>query len=141
VVLQRWDPFKELRRLDHAMDRMWRGFPLSAEVEQWSVPLDVIQENDKIVVHASVPGARPEDVQVTIEDGVLTIEGETQAEHEERGDGYLMRERRSGKFHRALRLPDTVNTDKAESRYEDGVLTVTLPKAGGQKSPQKISIQ
>ena len=134
MVLQRRDPFRELRRLDEVADRFWRGFGIGRYTDSWRVPLDVVQEADNILVHVSVPGVKPEDIQVTIEEGLLTIKGETKTAHEERDGNYLIRERRSGRYHRTLRLPDTVDTDNAESRYEDGVLTVTLPKIEGKKA-------
>ena len=98
------------------------------------MPLDVVQEGDNILVHASLPGVKPKDIQVTIENEVLTIAGETRTDHEERNGNYLMRERRVGKFHRSQRLPDTVDTEKAETRYEDGVLTVTFPKVESKRA-------
>jgi HSP20 family protein len=105
-------------------------------MESWSVPLDVVQEGDNIIVQASLPGVNPEDVQVTIEENVLTIKGQTKMEYERKDGSYLMRERRTGSFHRSLRLPDTVDTAKAEPYYEHGVLTVTIPKAEAKKAKQ-----
>ncbi len=136
--LQRWDPFAELRRMDQTIDRLWRGFGStgSAEggLERWGVPLDVVQEGDNIIIHASLPGVGPESIQVTIEDDVLTIRGETASERETKEGSYLMRERRSGSFHRSLRLPDSVDTEKAESSYEHGVLSITFPKQEAKKA-------
>ena len=77
---------------------------------------------------------RPEDIQVTTENGVLTIKAESQAEGETTEDGYLIRERRSGSFHRSIRLPDTVDADQADSSYEHGVLTISLPKQEAKKA-------
>ena len=133
MVLERWDPFRELRRMDDRMNRLWRIADKDA-MESWAVPLDVVQDADDVIVHASVPGLKPEDIRVTTEEGVLTISAETKAEHEDRRGAYLMRERRVGKFHRTLRLPDSVDTEKATSRYEDGVLTTTFPKVEAKKA-------
>ena len=132
MTLERWDPFRELRR----MDRLWRGFGIGREIERWAVPLGVVREGDDIVVRASVPGVKPEDIQVTVEEDLLTIkaETETEAEHEESNGNYLMRERRAGKFHRSLRLPDTVDAEKVESRYDHGVLTIRFPKVEAKKA-------
>jgi HSP20 family protein len=140
-MVQRWEPFNELRRMQETMDRMWRGIGTSPagsvdspEMESWAIPLDVIAKGDDFIVRATLPGVVPEDIQVSIEDNVLTIKGQT-APHFMNGEGtYLMRERRVGSFHRALRLPDTVDTDKAEPHYEHGVLTVTIPKAEAKKA-------
>ena len=122
---------------------IWAGFggnPASSSdsphVESWAIPLDVRAEGDDIVVRASMPGTKPEDIHVLIEDNVLTIKGQTASNDEDADDHYLMRERRVGAFHRGLRLPETVDTEKAQTRYEHGVLTVTIPKAESKKARQ-----
>ena len=140
-MLQRRTPFSELRQMQENMDRMWRRFGAtggddSNGIEAWATPLDVVADGDDFVVRASLPGVAPGNIQVSIEDNVLTIRGETASHFENAEGNYLMRERRSGSFHRALRLPDTVDQDKAEPRYEHGVLTITLPKAEAKKTKQ-----
>ena len=134
MVLQRWSPFGDLRRMEDRMHRLWRGYGFYGEREGWGIPLDVVEEDDRIVVHASLPGVDPEQVHVTVEDDILTIRAETEVDEERRNGGYLMRERRSGSFHRALRLPDTVDADKAEPLYENGILSITLPKVEARKA-------
>ena len=109
-------------------------------MERWSVPLDVAEDGDSIVVRATVPGVDPSDIQVNIEDGVLTISAETAEENEVKGESYLLRERSTGSYRRLLRLPDTVDADKAESSYQHGVLTVTFPKQEAKKS-RRIEVQ
>lgn len=139
MVLQRWEPYRELRQMEDTMNRLWRGFrwPYFGEaVETWNILVDVIQRPEEIVVEASVPGVQPEDIEVTVEDNVLTLRAERKSELEEEKEGYLIRERASGSFYRALRLPDRVNTDKIESFYDNGVLTVHLPRAEEQKKKQ-----
>ena len=138
MVLQRWYPIAELRRAERAVNRFRRGYgerySADGATQDWLVPLDVVEEDDQIIVHASVPGVAPEDIEVTIENEVLTIKAQS-AEEEERKDGdYLVRERRSGAFHRSLRLPDTVDTEKAESSYKGGVLTISFPKQEAKKA-------
>ena len=141
MALERWDPFRDLRRMEYTVDRLWRGlgprtYATTPEAESWGIPLDVVRDGDNIVVQGSLPGVKPEDIKVTIEDDVLTVSGTTEAE-EERAEGtYLLRERRAGAFHRALRLPDSVDSDKAESSYDAGVLTITLPKLEEKKAKQ-----
>ena len=81
-----------------------------------------------------MPGFKAGDINVSVDDGVLLISGETEASSEQDSDGYLLRERRSGKFRRALKLPETVDADKAESTYADGVITITLPKTEVRKA-------
>ena len=139
MVLRKWDPFSDMQRMHQAMDRMWGGGYNQGgepEMERWAVPLDVIEQGEDILVEASLPGVSPEEIDVSIEDNLLTIKGSTNSE-EERNDGkYLIRERRFGAFHRSLRLPNTVDTDRAEPRYENGVLTIVLPKAESKKAKQ-----
>ena len=142
MILQRWDPFAEMRRFHHTFNqdtfnRLTWGFPTasnSASDRDWQIPLDAVEEGDYLVLRASVPGINSEDIEVTIEDGVLSIKAETKAETEEKDGGYLMQERRSGSFSRSVRLPDSVDPDKAESGYENGVLTITLPRAEAKKA-------
>ena len=96
-----------------------RGALIGDRIDHWALPVYVFHEGDNIVVQASIPGVAPEDIQVTIE---------------ERDGNCLRCERRSGRFQRALRLPDTVDVDEAETRYDQGVLTVTLPKIEAKKA-------
>ena len=133
MALQRWEPFRDLRRIEDTVDRFWRGFGVE-HGGGWAVPLDVVQEGDSIVVQGTLPGVKPEDIKVTIEDGVLNISAETKHEREEQNGNYLIRERRSGKFRRVLRLPDSVDAEAAETTYENGVLTITLPKVEAKKA-------
>ena len=138
MVLQRWDPFAEMRSMENAMNRMWRGLgqrPAESNGgEHWHIPLDVVEESDDLVVHASLPGIEPGDIEVNVEDGVLTIGGKTSTESETQRGDYLLRERRSGSYHRALRLPDSVDEAKAESSYGRGVLTVRFAKQEAKKA-------
>ena len=137
MILQRWYPMYELRRMHRAMNRRWPDFGFAfdgIERRGWAIPLDVIEEGDDLLVRASLPGVSPEDIDVSIEDHVLAIKAGAEVEEERKEGGYLMKERRSGSFHRSLRLPDTVDTEKAKTLYENGVLTVTLPKAESKKA-------
>ncbi len=138
MVLQRWEPFVEMRGMEEAINRMWRGLgqrpAQSNGGEHWHIPLDVVEEGDDIVVHASLPGVEPNDIKVNVEDGVLTIGAKTATDSETRKGGYLLRERRSGSYHRALRLPDTVDEEQAESSYDKGVLTVRFAKQEAKKA-------
>ena len=122
MLLRRWDPLYELRRwnlLHRDMDRLggvsYTTLEDNPEVESWPIPLDVVHEDDEIVVHALMPEVDPENIEVLLDENVLTIKGNTKTEQERKEGGYLIRERRSGSFHRVLRLPDTVDIEKAES--------------------------
>ena len=143
MTLQRRNPFNELRQMQENMDRMRRRFGATAgdpanpeAAPPWPAPLDVATVGDDLVVRASLPGVAPDQIHVSIADNVLTIQGETAAQFDSGAGDYLMRERRSGAFHRALRLPDTVDQDQAQPRYEHGVITVTLPKAAAKRARQ-----
>ena len=140
MVLQRFDPFRELRQMEDTMNRLWRGIGTPAAYqgsnEDWNVLLDVIEQKDGIVVKASLPGVVTDDIDVSIEDNVLTLKAERKAEAEGEGASYLVRERPVGSFYRALRLPDSVDTAKVQSYYDNGVLSIYLPKAEEKKKKQ-----
>ncbi len=143
MVLTRWDPRYEIRRAHRLANRRFAGFPAffagsrysdSDEQRDWSIPLDIVRDGDTVTVKASLPGVQPEDIDVTIEGGVLTIKADIKAEEEREDGGYVVRERRAGSFRRSLRLSDNVDTDKVEPRYENGVLTIALPVAESKKA-------
>ena len=140
MVLQRWDPFRDLRQMEDTVNRLWRGFGGSPNyregAEDWNILIDVIQKKDDIVVKASMPGVKPEGIDVAVEDNVLTLRAERKPEIEGEDEAYLIQERPTGSFYRALRLPATVDTNKIESNYENGVLTITMPKAEEKKKKQ-----
>lgn len=145
MFLQPWSPFRELRHFNRAANRGWRSYPRyaveSPDPEHWSVAVDVVEGEDALTVTASVPGIKPEDIEVTIEGDVLTIKGETDtAEADAKDESYRLRERRTGHFYRTLRLPDTLDTDNAATAYENGVLTITLPKTEAKKA-KRLTVQ
>ena len=146
MVLRRWEPFGEFRRINQNMDRLWRGFYNNGDtatdisgIKEWAIPLDVVEEGDNVLVRASLPGVEPEDIDVTVENDVLTIKGHSKVEQEYQGANFLRRERRSGSFHRSLRLPDTLDAENARPNYDNGVLTVTLPKIEAKKA-KKLTV-
>jgi len=137
MLLQRWDPLFDFRRRHYIADRTRHGFPQTVdavEPKRWSIALDAVEEDEKLVVRASLPGVDPDEIKVTIEDGVLTIDGETKVDDEANVGNYLIRERRAGSFHPSLRLPDSVDVDQAETNYDEGVLTVAVPKAESRRA-------
>ena len=139
MTLRRWEPFRDLRAVENTVNRAWRGLggqPAYPAVEGWSVPLDIVREADKFTVHASLPGFDPENIDVSVEDSVLTIKANAGPEAERAEGEYLMRERRTGSFHRTLRLPDTVDTEGIRPGYRNGVLTITIPRAEARKARQ-----
>ena len=130
MALVRWDPFGEIRRMNADASRLLR----SRENGGWTLPVDVVQSGDGFLVRASLPGVKPEDIGVSIQDGLLSIEAKAEAQEEEQDGSYLVRERRSGRFQRTLRLPETVDLDHVKSQFENGVLIVNLPKAEAEKA-------
>ncbi|MBN1161828.1 MAG: Hsp20/alpha crystallin family protein [Dehalococcoidales bacterium] len=140
MVLQRWEPFRDLRQMEETMNRLWRGFggtPAYRDgAEDWNILIDVVQQKDDIIVKASIPGVKPEELDISIEDNLLTLKAERKPDIEGKDITYLMQERPFGSFFRALHLPDTVDTNKVKSKYENGVLTLTMPKVEEKKRKQ-----
>jgi len=139
MVLQRWDPLFGFRRAlnVHPLATRLAGTstaPSETEKREWAIPLDVVEQEGELLVRASVPGVKVEDIDVSIENQVLTIKAETKTDESHKEGGYLVRERRSGSFHRSLRLPESVDADLAKTTYADGVLTVNLPRAESKKA-------
>lgn len=93
----------------------------------WNPQVEVFERGDNLVVRADLPGIRKEDVDVSVEDGMLTIRGERRDEREEKEEGFYRSERSYGQFYRAIAIPEGVNDDACDARYADGVLEVTLP--------------
>lgn len=144
--MTRWDPYRELATMRQVLDRFFEDdfarFPSLWErrPEAMSLALDVAEQEDAFVVKASVPGVAPEDVEVTLTDNVLTIKGEMKADKEINEENYHLRERRFGAFMRSVTLPTAVEAEKIEAVNENGVLTLTLPKAEAVK-PKKIEVR
>lgn len=140
----RREPFRELISLRDAMDRLFE----ESFVRPWSwfapltetLAVDMYETKDNIVVKASVPGVKPEDIDVSVVGDTLTIKGQIKEEEEVEKENYIRRERRYGSFCRTLSLPTAVNVDKASAEFEHGVLKLTLPKAEEVK-PKTIEIK
>jgi HSP20 family protein len=101
--------------------------------------MDVYEEGDALVVEAHVSGFKPDDLDINVEQGVLTISGQAEAEQERKERNYLVREQRAGRFSRSLRLPATYDADGCTARFEDGVLRLVFPKSEAAK-PRRIQI-
>ncbi|MFO7742397.1 MAG: Hsp20/alpha crystallin family protein [Anaerolineae bacterium] len=144
--LTRWEPFRDLVSLREAMDRLFeesfvrpRGADLAPRV-RGTLAVDMYETDEDVVVKASVPGIDPEDLDISITGDTLTIRGESRAEEEVEEDNYIYRERRYGAFSRAVTVPTSVEADKAEAEFEDGVLTLRLPKTEEVK-PKAIKVK
>ena len=142
--LIRWEPAREMMTLREAMDRLFDDAftrPLSLSGNSWSIPaVDMYQTDNEVVVKAALPGIKADEVQLNVAGEVLTIKGETKQENETKEKAYHIREQRWGTFERSLVLPTEVVADKAKADFENGILTITLPKAEEVK-PKTINIK
>jgi HSP20 family protein len=137
--LIRWEPVRELDGMRDAMDRLFdESFFRPLVPALWdtaSMPtMDLYQTEESVVVKMGLPGVKPEDIQVSVTNGVLNIRGEVKEEKEEKEKTYHLRERRYGSFSRSVTLPSNVSVDKSDAVFENGVLTLTLPKAEEAKA-------
>jgi HSP20 family protein len=144
TIVRRPSPFGELVSLRQAMDRLFedsfvRPGDLTLIAGEARAPLDVRLTGDEVIVEAVLPGVKPEETSITIENGTLTITGQTRAESEETEGTWLLREIRRGTFSRAVSLPAGLRPDAATASFEDGVLTVRIPRAEEVK-PKQIRI-
>jgi len=130
-ALMPWTGMTSLRK---EMDRLFDRFvePMSVEMpmlSEWEPTVDISEDKDTVTVKAELPGVEQKDIAVSLQDGVLTIKGDKQAEKEEKGKHYHRVERSYGSFFRAVRLPTAVEAGKVSAAFKDGVVTITLPKA------------
>lgn len=135
TAVTRWDPSSEMASMRNMMDRLFEqsfgrlpSFRGSEELGPANLNLDVVENGDSFVVKAAVPGIDPKDIDISVDDDVLTIKGEFQHKDETNEDNYIRRELRYGSFQRQLRLPPTVDAENAKADFEHGMLKLTLPK-------------
>ena len=127
----------------NAMDRFFSEWPLGAlqgGFTEMAPPLDVRETDDAYIIEVELPGVDPKDTEVSIEGRTVTIRGQFAEEQEKQEGNFLLRERRRGQFMRAVALPGMVEVDKATSQYENGELTITLPKAA-QNRARRVEIK
>ena len=138
MAIVKWDPFRD------PFFRMpvWREFFEDLDTTASAVAVDVYETDDEVVVKMPLPGVKPEDVDISIEGDTVTIHGESKEEKEEKDKkrNYYFREVRYGKVGRNIRLPADVQADKAEAVFENGMLTLTIPKAE-QAKPRKVKVK
>jgi HSP20 family protein len=139
MAIIRWDPFREMTQaqsqLNRLVDQVWGG-----RQESWLPAVDVFDRKDAVVLKAELAGMDPDAIQIEVDDNVLTIKGERKFEEEVEQERYYRVERRFGSFQRSLALPQGVQADNIQAGYEDGILTVTVPKAEEQK-PKRIEVK
>ena len=118
------------------------GMQSGRGIASWAPPMEVFQRGNEIVVRADLPGMQPDDVQIDVEDGYLTISGERRQEQEDRQEGYFHTERSYGTFARSIALPEGVNEEQVQARYDHGVLEVTIPLPEQQRQRgRRVQIQ
>lgn len=134
-------------QLNENFNRMLTPFDLRSEwtwpevsITEWAPSIDVKEEDKRFVIHADVPGVKAKDIDVSMENGLLTIRGKRESEVKEEKSNYLRVERSSGSFLRQLSLPDAVDQNKIEAKCTDGVLEITLPKSA-QSLGHKIVVK
>src|SRR5919106_612735 len=145
--LTRWEPAREMMTLREAMDRLFddaftRPFSLTREGgSTWSSPaIDMFQTDNEVVVKAALPGIKADEVQINVTGDVLTIKGETKHEEEKKDKSWHIREHRWGAFERSISLPTGVNSDRAKADFDNGILTITLPKLE-EVRPKMITVK
>jgi len=132
-----WDQMEQMAR-DMARFAPWHD---DAEAGQLGIPVDVYENDDEVIVKAEVPGIKKEDLEINLQDNVLTIRGQTKQEEEIREEGYYRRELRQGSFYRAVSLPAEVKADEITATCADGVCTIKAPKAKEEKIGKRIDVQ
>jgi HSP20 family protein len=149
TTMMRWDPFQDLRS---AQDEMAQMSPMlahalglhtqqgSARATAWAPALDISERKDAYLVTVELPGLKPEDLDITMEDGLLTIQGERQFTSESSEQRFHRVERRYGAFRRAITLPAHVMAEGIQASFEDGVLQILVPKAE-EATPKRIQIR
>jgi HSP20 family protein len=149
MAIIRWEPARELHSLQGEVNRLFNTFfeaPTGStgpadgrDLRRWTPSMDLVETEDHFVLRADLPGLSEDDVNIEIEDNVLTVSGERHAEHEDKKEGYYRVERAFGRFSRALTLPDGVDPDAISAGFDRGVLEVRVPKPEERK-PRRVSI-
>jgi HSP20 family protein len=148
MALIRWEPVRELQTMQNEMNRLFNTFfdsPSTSTngghtpLRRWIPAMDVVETADHFVLRADLPGISENDVNIELDDNVLTISGQRRSEHESGNEGYYRVERASGSFSRSLTLPEGVDADGIQANFDNGVLEVKIPKPEQQK-PRKVQI-
>jgi len=149
MAIVRWEPFRDLAGLQERMNRLFedslRSRGTSGQEDDWALggswapPVDIYEHEGNIVLKAEIPGIDPKDVELRVENNVLTVKGHRKLEEEVKRDNYHRIERAYGIFTRSFTLPTTVDAEKIKADYKDGLLKVVLPKREEAK-PKQISI-
>ena len=146
TLIARWDPFRNLATLQDQINRMVedtfvRNRPDDSALSVWAPAVDIYETADELVLKADVPDVNERDLDIRVENNMLTLRGERKFEKTVSEDNYLRVERSYGSFSRSFALPNTVDTDDIRADYRNGVLTVRMPKRAESKPKQiKVSV-
>jgi HSP20 family protein len=146
MALVRWEPVRELTSLQSEMNRLFNTFfdtPTTGGnggARRWIPSMDLVETDEHFVLRADLPGLTEKDVNIEVEDNVLTVSGERKAEHEDKREGYVRVERSYGSFRRSLTLPEGVDPESVSASFDKGVLEVRIPKPEERK-PRRVAIQ
>jgi HSP20 family protein len=145
TVIARWDPFREFSTLQDRMNRLFResygpeGRDEALTTSQFAPPVDVYEDEHNVVLKVEVPGIDEKDIDVRVENNVLTVHGERKVEKEEKEENFRRVERQYGSFTRTFTLPSTVDADRIQADYDKGILKIVLPKKAEAK-PKQIKV-
>jgi HSP20 family protein len=145
TVIARWDPFREFSTLQDRMNRLFResygpeGRDESLTTSQFAPPVDVYEDEHNVVLKVEVPGIDEKDIDVRVENNVLTVHGERKVEKEEKEENFRRVERQYGSFTRTFTVPSTVDAERIQADYDKGILKIVLPKKAEAK-PKSIKV-
>jgi HSP20 family protein len=144
TMMRRYGQTPDVSSLHDEVNRIFRetfgNLQGAASAGAFTPALDVEEDDERFILHVELPSVDPENVEVSLEENVLTIAGERRFYDDREAEGFRRIERHFGRFHRAVRLPDRVAADQVEANYRDGLLTITVPKAEEAK-PRRIQVQ
>ena len=142
-TIMRWEPFRNFSSLQEQVDRLFESdFPSrgsESTLTAWAPAVDVYETEDELVIKADLPDVSENDLDVRVENNMLTIHGERKFEQKVKEENYLRMERSYGSFSRSFSLPNSVNTEAIKAEYKDGVLNITLPKRAESK-PKQVKV-
>ncbi|HEX6550558.1 MAG TPA: Hsp20/alpha crystallin family protein [Gammaproteobacteria bacterium] len=138
----RYEPWSLMTQLHNEMNRLFERGDNNGAVAatDWTPAVDIKEEAQRFVIHADVPGVDPKDIEVTMEDGILTLRGERKSESRDEQNGWRRVERVSGTFFRRFSLPDTADAEGVSARGSNGVLEIVIPKQA-KVQPRRISVK
>ncbi len=145
-MLVRYDPWSLVNRLQGDIDRLtgltsrYEDDATSGATTEWTPAVDIKEENDRFLIEADVPGVKPEDIEITMEEGVLTLRGSREGETREETNGYRRVERVTGRFYRRFTLPDTADAEAIKATSNNGVLQLSIPKLP-KVQPRRINVE